>query len=249
MKSLIVCGENYANSNSTWTVTNGATKAKLYDQIRSTQCISGGSAEGDPFVVQVDFKNRLGAAVGRTINRIILLNHNLKNFYFEYWDGSAWQTIAESVKTTNTESDNYIEMAASVTTLKLRLTATNTIDASAEKKIGELKACLFKVLVRHLSTIQERGWDDGGSYRLQGGSLVTFNNVVKFEGDVTIEQVTLASYEILKPLVEARSWMVWLLAEDFRLASVHEVAATSTLTALLDRKTYMYSLAFKVGER
>ncbi len=250
MKSLIVCGENFVNDQNTYTVTSGdATKGRLYDQRKDTRHGSNGSAEGVAHVVQVDFKDRVGTAVSRTFDRILICNHNLKNFYVEYWNGSAWVSVTESVLTTNAETNNYIEMAASVSATKVRLTCTNTIGAVADKLIGELKVCLFKVLVRHLARVERRNWDDGGSYRLQGGGLVTFRNLTKFEAEVTLEQVSLATYEILEPLVSGREWMTWVICQDFRLADIYEVAATSPLSEYLNRKEYFYTLAFKAGER
>lgn len=250
MKSLIVCGENYVNANCSITVSSGdATKARLYDQRPSTRWGSNGSSEGATETIQVDFKDRLGTAVSRSIDRLIVLNHNLTNFYIEYWNGTAWTAIAEAVFTTNAETNNYIELAAPISTQKIRLTTTNTIGAVADKLVGELKACLFKVLVRHVVTIDRRNWDDGGAYRLQGGPLVTFRNLTKFEGETKMEQVSLASYEILEPLITARSWMTWIFYQDFRLADIYEVAAATPLSEYLDRKTYQYSLAFQAKER
>jgi len=253
VKSLIVLGENFVNAQDTFTVSSGdATKARLYDQKQSTQWASVGSADAVTETIQIDFKDRAGAAVSRTFDRLIFLNTNLARGYVEYWNGAAWVQIAESLFTAgspNASANLYIEMAASVSSLKVRITITHTIAAVAEKTIGEFKVCLFKVLVRHLVSFDREPWTDGGDFRLDGGGLVVFRNVTKVEASVSMGQVTQASYLILEPMVNQRQWMTWILWSDFALADTFEVVATSTLRENLDRKQYLYDLSFEVKER
>ena len=250
MKSLIVCGENFANDQSTWTVSKGdAIKARLYDQRRDTRWGTTGSAEGVTETIQVDFKDRLGTAISRTFDRLILRNHNLKNFSIDYWNGSAWISITESVFTVNADVDTYVEIVTPISATKIRLNSSNTIGAVADKLVGELKCCLFSVLVRHIVSLKRKNWDDGGSYRLQGGHAVSFHNLAKLDVDVIMDQVSLANYEILEPLITARSWMTWIFYQDFRLADIYEVVSMGPLSEVLDRKMSLYTLEFKAAER
>ncbi len=250
MQSLVVCGENFINTNCTLAVSSGDTyKERLRDNKRALQWPTVGSTEGVAATVQVDFKNRTGSAVSRTFNRIILLNHNLKNFYIEYWDGAAWQSVAESVFTTNTATDNYIVLAASISTTKLRLTATNTIGAVAEKLIGEFMACLFVAAVRHIVTLDRADWDDGGDYRLDDGTLVTYMRTTKFEAKVSLEQMSQATYLLVEPLIRTRASMVWVLHYDFSAADIFHVVATSQPETSLDPKMELYKISFQVKER
>lgn len=249
MQSLVVCGQNFIDANCTLTVTSGDTyKARLCDNKRATRYGSSGSSEGADVVVQVDFKDRVGVATSRTFDRLILLNHNLKDFYIEYWTGSAWSTIAESVFTTNTATDNYIVMAASVTTTKIRLTASNTIGAVAEKLIGELMACLFAVAVRHVVVLERSDWDDGVDYRTDDGSLVNYMRFTKLEAKASLQQMSLATYAILEPLVRERAAMVWILHYDFRAADVYHLLASAQPQVILDKKMELFTMSFPVKE-
>lgn len=247
----MVLGENFVNGDNVYTLTNGSGAAYLYDQKADTQCASSGSSEGASWQLLIEFYDRAGNAVSRTLDSLVMLNHNLAKFKWEYWNGSAWTTITESDFTVaaNAQANLYIAMAASVSTQKLRLSATNTIGAAAEKLIAEVKACLSVTSVRHLVAISRKDWDDGGNFRLVGGALVTFMNVRKFEADITILDLAQATYELLMPLVRARSWMTFILWSDFQPADVFEVAAVDQPKEQLNRKTQMYTVAFPVKER
>jgi hypothetical protein len=252
MRALIVCGENFVNAQDTIMLSDGLGGEYLYDQKPASQAYSSGSGEGVPWTVTVEFKDRAGDAISRTFNRLILLNHNLAQFYLEYWNGSAWVAIAESVfgaGTPNADDNLFIEMVASVASTKLRLTATNTIAAVAEKLLGELKACLEVTDVRHLVTIDRDDWDDGEAYRLGGGGLVTFNQVQKFEASVKMVQVSDTTWQLIKDLLRLRQWMTLVFYEDFDAAEIYEVKATSQPSVVFDRKTRLYEIGVKVKER
>lgn len=252
MKSLIVCGENFVNDQNAYVVSSGdATKAYLYDQKPASKWLSSGSSDGVAETIEIDFQDRQGNAISRTFDRLIFLACNLTRFYAEYWNGAAWVVIADSVfdaGTPNASADVYVEMAASVSSTKLRITMTHTF-GTGEKWLGELKACLFSVLVRHKVDFQRENWDDGGDFRLDGGKLVTFVSTTKLEGEVALDQVTLDTYEIMAPLVDAKIFMTWILWDDFRLADIYEVAATTPLKAVVDRQMSLYTLTFTVKER
>lgn len=252
MKSVIILGENFINDQNDYIVSSGdSEKDNIYDQDPVTQWSTNGSSEGASATLQVDFKNRVGAVVSRTINRLILLNCNLAKFKIEQWDGAAWQNISEAdfTVTPNTTADIYIEMASPVTTQKLKITATNTIGAVAEKIIGEFKSCLLIVSLRHQVVINRRDWDNGGDYRLNGGALVTFIDVFKMEASVQIRGLSLTNYELIIDLIQDREWMTWVLYEDFRRADIYEVKATAQPTENLDKKMQLYTLGFPIKER
>ncbi len=251
MKSIIVCGENFINDQNTYTLANGSGAAYLYDQKPATQCLSSGSSEGATWTATIQFKDRAGDAVSRTFDRLILLNHNLSQFYLEYYDGT-WHTIAESVfngGAPNTDTDLYIEIATPVTGTQLRLTATNTIGAVAEKLVGELKACLYVSNIRHLVTFERADWDDGADYRLQGGGLVTFMQVKKVEGSIGIKDMSDTTWQLIKAILASRLWMTIILYADFDEAEIYEFKATDQPAIKFDRKAQLYEVSFKVKER
>lgn len=252
MKDLIICGENFVNDQNTYTVSSGdSSKDKVYDQKPNTKWETSGSAEGNSETFQCDFYNRVGTAVQRTFDRIILLNCNLAKFKIERWDGAAWQNISEAdfTVTPNGDANVYIEMAASVTTYKIKITATNTIGAAAEKNIGELKACLFIVELANKVDFARHDWSNAKSYRLYGGPLVTFTDVSKVEATVKFSQVTITNYELLKDKIRDREWMTWVLYEDFRRADIYEFKAITDWQESFNHVIERYDLTFDVGER
>ena len=252
MRNLIILGENFVNDQNTYTVSSGdGQKGYIYDQKRITQWESTASAEGNSETIQIDFKDRVGDVATRTIDRLIFLNCNLAKFKVEYWTGAAWALISESNFTVipNTTTEVYIEMAASVSTQKLLITMTNTIGAVADKAIGEFKACLHIVELTNKVNFQRSDWDNGGAFRLHGGSLVSFKDVSKVEASVTLNQVPLATFNLLEPLVKDRSWMTWVLFEDFRRADIYEFKAVTPLKVTFDFTISRYTMSFGVAER
>lgn len=257
MQSLIVCGENFVNQNAVLTLSSGdAYKARLFDNDRGTRCPSIGSSEGASWTVEINFADRRGAGVSRTFDRLVILNHNLKNFYFEYWDAALlmWTGIGGTFYTAgnlgdNAATDNYFVLDAPISSTAIRLTATNTIGAVAEKLVGEIMCCAYVTDVRHIVTIERNDWDDGGNYRLDSGALVTFMRSTRFESKVSMDQVTLATYTLLEPLLRERQPMVWILHSDFRAADVFSVVATSQPQTTLDAKMELYSIGVEVKGR
>jgi hypothetical protein len=128
----------------TFSVTSGAASIdNIKDFDKNTKWVSVGSDDLTTEVITITFTNSV------TINRLLLLNMNFKNFSAEYWNGSIWTDFtnvysdatssvkSEISETANTENSKYYEFDE-VTTTKVRVSATETFIANAEKFLHEM---------------------------------------------------------------------------------------------------------------
>lgn len=128
--------KNYVNEDDLITVSHGnGSKQYLFDRDNvSTWLTSGANDDATEVSIIVEFYEG-ELAVERDIDRALFINHNLKNYVLEYWDGAAWVELASD--TTEDQDVTFLSFTE-VTTTKIRLTATETQVADAEKFIGEL---------------------------------------------------------------------------------------------------------------
>ncbi len=86
----------------------------------------------------------------QTINRVILQNHNFKDFNIQYWNGSAYTHFSSVVgldgskanitETAFADDTAYYEVA-SVTTTRLRIQVLKSLVVDAQKFISQVIAC------------------------------------------------------------------------------------------------------------
>lgn len=133
--------KNYVNDDDVFTVTHAEDIFDLaYDRDTNSQYASV-EANNDTITVTATIEFYEGAdPVDREFNRLMVFNHNLKDWKLQYWDDSAWQDIAETVFTTDSENNRIITFDA-ITSAKVMLTMNKTKVADEEKKIGEILIC------------------------------------------------------------------------------------------------------------
>lgn len=128
----------------TSSVSTGSTlKDSVRDRRRHTKWQSFGSDDLTTETVTLVFGSE------KSMNRLLIVNHNLKAYTAKYWNGSAWTHFANVVtkegsqanitETTNTKTTNYYEFTE-VATDRIQISATACQTADAEKYIGELIA-------------------------------------------------------------------------------------------------------------
>lgn len=112
-----------------------------YDRDKESQWVTSG-ANDDATLVSVEVIFKEGSVqVQRTIDRLMLINHNWKDFTVYYHDGADYQTW--QAVTGETDSTTILTLASHTTgQIKIEVTATQTADA--EKAIGELIACALQ---------------------------------------------------------------------------------------------------------
>lgn len=126
----------------TVTVSTGdGTKAYIYDLDRETAWYSSGSNDTITETIEIDF------SFNQTIDRLVLLNMNFKEFGIQYYDGS-WKdftnvyslstdSAASSISyTDNSLANRYFEFDSVVCT-KIKISCLKTISANQEKYLHE----------------------------------------------------------------------------------------------------------------
>ncbi|MFW9821368.1 MAG: hypothetical protein ACFFE4_00440 [Candidatus Thorarchaeota archaeon] len=129
--------KNVIDSDASFSFTSANTNlaSYLYDRDNSIQLSSSGSNDSTPEVWEITF------ASTKTIDRVLVLNHNIKSGELKYWTGAAWASFTSAISWSgNSATHNYYEVTQ-VSTLKLQLTMNTTIVADAEKSVGQLIAC------------------------------------------------------------------------------------------------------------
>lgn len=138
MSEPIIYTKNYVNADDTFSISSGSPAwANAFNRDKDSYWASSG-ANSDLTSVQIDITFYEGeTAIARAIDRLILINHNLKDFIVYYWDGSTYQTW---LTVTGEAVENSIITLPTQTTLKARIIATATQVADAEKTLAE---CIF----------------------------------------------------------------------------------------------------------
>lgn len=252
MNALRLFGENFVNGDCSYTFSSGSDKqAYLYDQLPATGWDSVGSDDSTQETIEITFKNWQGAEISRTIDQIVLLNHNIKAGGADSWDGSAWQPIASATFTGNAAANTIITLAAAVATTRLRLRLDTTITANAQKTIGELKACaaIFTGSQQWLSDLRRYDEQQAGGYRLYGGALVHWREYTKFGASLMMQDVSKADRDTIMTHYAANGWLTLVVAYDHDPAAVYEVAIDSAPQEALDRKSGLYEISMELRER
>jgi hypothetical protein len=211
---------SYVDSECTVTPSSGSdSKQKLFDRDNDSQWISSGeNSDADEASVEIEFK-QAGATISRTIDTIILVNHNLEDPIAEYWDGSAWQTFDSETDLTSGVATMLTR--AAVSTERIRIRCSQTITADAEKRIGELLACeeeldLSDTVAQDLSAYEvthaqrmavELPLIDGSLHR----SVVRHspNRSDKYEARATLQFLTETQLEALRSLKASGQPFLW----------------------------------------
>lgn len=134
-----IFSKNYVSDDCVIVVNYGdGSKANAYDRDNASLWQTSGANDDDVAATyEVEFYEG-DVATPRLIDSFFVVNHNLKAWTLEYWNGTAWVTLAtETVDAATTTFKSFTAVTAS----KIRLTATATQVADAEKHVGEIIAC------------------------------------------------------------------------------------------------------------
>jgi len=182
-----------------------------------------------------------------------VLRSNLKEFNIQYWDGAAWQAFSPAVSyTVNAETFLVINLAASVSTSKIKLTMTKTITADEEKKVYQFEIT-EKITEMYIETPEiNEAWQEKELKNIYGGSILVtqYPNHGKVHLRLKFKNLTGADYTAyhtlkLRKLIDAYSIYIYLsdtfdlLGEDaYYLVNDHaekdSTPASSAMTAGVD---------------
>jgi hypothetical protein len=210
----LILTKNYVIADDTITVSHAdAVKSYLYDRDKDSKWLSSG-ANNDATQISIEVVFKEGAtAVNRAIDKLLLINHNLKTWNFDYWTGSAWTTLAsESADAAATTYKSFSQ----VTTSKVRLLATATQTVNAEKYLGELIVAAVQVTpARDPEILEPRYRERSVEFPMGDGSehkqvtRWTPNRTQKYGARVVFRLVSEAERLLLKAVCEARAKFLW----------------------------------------
>ena len=252
--------KNFVDENDAIVVTSGDDVKKfLYDRDNSTQWKSLGETDEDgdySCQIEVDFRsdNFSPVVCNRTFDTLVLLNINLKQFKLQYWTGSSWADISQTIKTTNSNSNVVIEFIDDpVTSSKIKLLMDKTIVANQEKKIGEFKVLEHKVtLINTLAGTYNRGEIKiGGRDRLKDGDLSQWFTARKATFTNTYANISHTIRTALKQvkLEGDLDFLTFYPDGDKWIDEIYEGIWVNTWNERYDPKTTFYSITVEFEER
>jgi len=206
-----IMSKNYVNVDDVFSLSSGSS-ASLYDWNRDTNWLSVGSNDGVNETIEITFYEG-SDTINRTIDRFIVLDTNIKDFYLEYYDGS-WHTIAATDLDANADSNIYISFA-SVTASKVRFNMLKTITPNEDKYISELIIALSTYqLVDLLSTRKRNDISQEISLRLGTGMLKKERFYSKYAQDISLEFTSKTQRNSLKDIYNANDPFIFIWSAD-----------------------------------
>jgi len=137
---IIFFNKNFADFEKTYVTVTASegqdAAAYILDRSNRTAWGTAGSVDASNTTLEINMGD-----VG-TIDSILLLKHNFKNFLIQYWDevGAAWTGFAVAINPTNcTDESSYFNFA-SVQTSKIKITIYGTQVANSEKTLCQFIA-------------------------------------------------------------------------------------------------------------
>lgn len=211
---LRIYSKNYVTEDCVMTPSSGPNfPDRICDRDRDSQWVSDG-ADDDAFFVTFDVLFRDGETeVDRTFDRVILVNHNLKDVSIYYWDGSDWQLLHSE---TNMASGHTIIEVNETTSARIRIEMSTTQDADEEKAVGEFIVCAsvidggtdldnYKVSLNQKAVEVELA--DGSVHRTVFNTSLT--RTCKYTMNARLSYLTKAQLEELRSLKEAGAAFLW----------------------------------------
>jgi hypothetical protein len=190
---------------------------------------SGANSDATTITIDVVFKEGT-TAVNRAIDSLFLINHNLKNWDFYYWDGAAYQLVAHE---DTDAAANTIKSFGSVTTSKVRLVCDSTQSVNAEKYIGEMIVCALQMDIGHdLKSYEVRHRERSREILLGDGSIHkmitrwTQYRTEKYECRAVVEFLNTSGHTpeterlTLKAIINSRLPFLWYPESSQRPAEI-----------------------------
>lgn len=206
--------KNYVNSDDVFTVSSGsAAWSSAYDRDTLSQWISSG-ANSDATDVTITMTFYEGtAAVSRTIDSLLMINHNIKAFDIYYWDGAAYQLWHSF---TGLASSTTFYSLSSQTTTAVQIILHTTQTPNQEKAIGELNLMallldlgvdLYTYKIQFRQRVKDLPLGDGSLKR----AIIrwTYNRIEKYECTWSLILITEAQRNSLLTIKQLGTPFLW----------------------------------------
>lgn len=206
--------KNYVNSDDTITVDSGSGSiANIYDRDIDSQWASSGANNDAVDVTMIITFYEGSAAVSRTIDTLLMLNHNIKAFDVYYWDGAAYQLWHSF--TGQAATYTFFSLSSQTTSI-VKIVFHTTQSANQEKKVGELNLMALQVdFGQDLYTYQVQFRQRVKDVPLGDGSLKrgvirwTYNRIEKYEATWSLILATDALLASLLSIKQAGLPFLW----------------------------------------
>lgn len=252
----IIYTKNYVNADNNFGAgSNLPNVPYIYDRDNSTQWQSVGfNSDSTGVAIYTNFYEK-SVAVSRTIDTVALINHNLKNYQVQYWNGSSLvtfinqtadtsQSLARNVSTYG-NTPTALASFSPITTTTIQLVMNSTQTPNQEKALGELIVCnqqlnfsldLLTLDVQFRQKVKDNLMGDGSLTR----AVVpwTLNRYEKYEAKASFEFIpdtTLTSFMAIKNQGLPVLWYPESLSRPDEFWLVH----------LYNARTYKYMTKYK----
>lgn len=206
--------KNYVNSDDTFSVSSGSGSwSNAYDRDTLSQWVSSGAnSDASDVTITITFYEGSVAAT-RTIDSLLMINHNIKAFDLYYWNGSAftlWQSF------TGLASSTLFQSLSSQSTTAVQLILHTTQVANQEKAIGEfnlmallldLGVDLYTYKVAFRQRVKDLAMGDGSLKR--GIIRWTYNRIEKYEATWSLHLITDAQRNSLLTIKQLGTPFLW----------------------------------------
>lgn len=201
-------------TNVTCTITDATatdTGSSFVDYMRNRNNRSGWGTVGSNDAANTEQLWELSDEV--SIDTLILIGHNFGSYTIQYWNGSTYVDFSTAVSVSGNTQDTTFHYFDAVTTTKIKIIITGTIDADTDKvmkqfiateKIGQLGSG-FKI-------VNPRSGQERRQIRLLSGRSKITRNIgafsVRLEKNNVVDQGDVLLFE--RCLNEVSGFLVWL---------------------------------------
>ena len=196
---------NFIDSSSTITSNYSGTTANLYDKDVNNYFETVGSTRDVDKNFQLDITFKIGSTeTEMTLNSLILINHNWRDFDFYIYENSAYRKVFSV--TENQLSHKLYHMGAEKTS-RIRIIVSKTILPNREKKIGELIICRLRyymkenpISVEALYREKKRTFELGDGSRVQSHTRFSTYRCAKWGARISFTMLPVGDISILESI-------------------------------------------------
>lgn len=213
-------GENYNETvfvdNVITPSSNTANAEFAIDNLDFTKWVSSGEGtDGNQISFEIDYS----AYTNRTIDSFYLAQTNISDAEFEYWNGSSWVTVEDSVNAVVVKNDDntyvYAKLSSPVTVTKVRVIGSNTITADEEKEFYGFKTFLELGEFEGRPVPSTRHIKDEEVHQLSDGRYFAFSLGDAFEYTFNFKSMRQVDISLIESLIDAELPIhVWLCGSD-----------------------------------
>ena len=215
MAEPIIYTRNYIDKESLLDSAHGVTNIdRIFDTDKDSIYVTSGANSDSIFAfISATFKED-GSDIPRTINNVIIVNHNMKDIEVRYWivgTGYVFLTALTGITASTT-----ILSFSPVSTIKIIILAKETQIPNQEKQLGLFFACNTQVNIEPEITSLSVNYRQKQSSLLMGdGQLQRTvvmhapNRSAKYQAKVSFRLLPDATFEILRAVKESGLAFLW----------------------------------------